>query len=156
MGLDMSLSAEVYIGGEYEHREVTGKVNISIKDEPIDIAIKDIESIRVTVGYWRKANAIHNWFVNNCQDGVDDCRTAEVSMENLIQLKNDCLIVLSNPDTAEDYLATTSGFFFGNTDYDEYYVQTLNDTVEIVQKAEEISNRIEEHTYVNFSYSSSW
>ena len=25
------------------------------------------------VGYWRKQNAIHNWFVENVQDGIDDC-----------------------------------------------------------------------------------
>ena len=25
------------------------------------------------VGYWRKANQIHNWFVENVQDGEDDC-----------------------------------------------------------------------------------
>ena len=35
------------------------------------------------VGYWRKANAIHNWFVNNIQNGKDDCRRYEVSKENL-------------------------------------------------------------------------
>ena len=27
------------------------------------------------VGYWRKANAIHGWFVRNVQNGKDDCGT---------------------------------------------------------------------------------
>ena len=25
------------------------------------------------IASWRKANAIHKWFVDNVQDGVDDC-----------------------------------------------------------------------------------
>ena len=31
-------------------------------------------SISYPVGYWRKANAIHNWFVQNVQDGRDECQ----------------------------------------------------------------------------------
>ena len=31
------------------------------------------------VAYWRKFNALHNWFVQNCQDGVDECQYAEVT-----------------------------------------------------------------------------
>lgn len=35
------------------------------------------------VGYWRKANAIHKWFVDNIQDGEDDCGYYEVAPEYL-------------------------------------------------------------------------
>ena len=34
--------------------------------------IKKQKSKGVEVAYWRKANAIHGWFVYNIQDGVDD------------------------------------------------------------------------------------
>ena len=30
-------------------------------------------------GYWRKANQIHKWFVDNVQGGIDDCRPYPVS-----------------------------------------------------------------------------
>ena len=37
------------------------------------------------VGYWRKANQIHKWFVDNVQDGVDDCGEYKVTKEQLIE-----------------------------------------------------------------------
>jgi hypothetical protein len=37
-------------------------------------------------GYGRKANAIHRWFVENVQNGVDDCNVYEVSRRQLEQL----------------------------------------------------------------------
>lgn len=42
------------------------------------------------VGYWRKANQIHNWFVNNVQGGIDDCGTYEVTEDQLAELLNIC------------------------------------------------------------------
>jgi hypothetical protein len=41
-------------------------------------------------------------------------------------------------DYAEFELPTAEGFFFGDTDYDEYYIQDLKDTIEIVEKWEEV------------------
>ncbi len=37
----------------------------------------------IEVGYWRKANQIHNWFVKNVQGGVDDCGYYGVTKEKL-------------------------------------------------------------------------
>lgn len=48
------------------------------------------ESIFAEVGYWRKANAIHKWFVENVQNDVDDCDYYEVSKKNLQELLNIC------------------------------------------------------------------
>ena len=43
------------------------------------------------VGYWRKANQIHNWFVENVQDGEDDCRYhREVTEDDLQDLLSMC------------------------------------------------------------------
>ena len=47
------------------------------------------------VGFWRKANHIHNWFVVNCQDGVDECQETEISKENLEELLSICKKVLN-------------------------------------------------------------
>lgn len=47
------------------------------------------------VGYWRKANQIHNWFVENVQDGIDDCSYHnEVTKEILEELLDICQRVL--------------------------------------------------------------
>lgn len=48
------------------------------------------------VGYWRKANAIHAWFVKHIQGGVDDCEYhREVTKDDLIALKSACEKVLN-------------------------------------------------------------
>lgn len=46
------------------------------------------------VGYWRKANQIHGWFVENIQGGVDDCDYYKVSKQNVKKLLNLCNQVL--------------------------------------------------------------
>lgn len=120
-----------------------------------------MKSLMENVAYWRKANQIHNWFVENVQDGVDDCGAYEVTKEQLEALLADCLAVqkasklvkgnvtngysfkdgkmirneeqgyvIADPSVAEDLLPTTDGFFFGSTDYDQWYMQDINYTVE--------------------------
>lgn len=54
------------------------------------------ESIYKNIAYWRKANQIHNWFVENVQDGNDDCGYYEVSENDLLQLLNVVNTVLAN------------------------------------------------------------
>ena len=92
------------------------------------------------VGYWRKANAIHRWFVKNVQNGTDDCGTYVVSQEQLEELKALCEDVLNDKVSALKALPTTSGFFFGSTAYDEYYIQDLHSTVEIINQVLETTD----------------
>jgi hypothetical protein len=106
--------------------------------------------VEVCVGYWRKSNQIHQWFVDNCQGGVDDCREAHVSREQLVELRNLCEQVLLAPATASKALPTTSGFFFGSTEYDEYYFSDLKDTIKIIDRALSVPQEWD------FTYSSSW
>lgn len=54
----------------------------------------------VQIGYWRKANAIHGWFVRECADGVDECQEITVTREQLAQLRTDCNNELANRDNA--------------------------------------------------------
>jgi hypothetical protein len=100
------------------------------------------------IGYWRKANAIHSWFVRNVQNGVDDCDSYLVTKDKLKSLLMACELVLHTPAMSSTYLPTTSGFFFGNTEYDQNYISDIKRTIEIVKEAIED----EYETY----YSSSW
>ena len=105
-----------------------------------------------SIGYWRKANAIHNWFVINVQDGEDDCAYYEVSRGQLEKLLDICNIIMSNPDVASEYLPTQSGFFFGSTEYDEWYMQDIKTTIEI------LTNVLETTDFNNqiVTYRASW
>ena len=105
------------------------------------------------VGYWRKANAIHRWFVENIQDGVDDCAYhREVRQEDLEELRDICHEILCNPDLADDRLPTSIGFFFGSTQYDEWYIEDLKITIDIIDKVLETTDFEKEMLY----YVSSW
>ena len=53
--------------------------------------------IMTEVGYWRKANQIHKWFVENVQDGIDDCDYhREVTEDDLEELLSICQTVLES------------------------------------------------------------
>ena len=47
-------------------------------------------TVSVTVAYWRKANQIHSWFVQNVQGGEDECQPHHVSREQLRDLRDLC------------------------------------------------------------------
>jgi hypothetical protein len=103
------------------------------------------------VMYWRKANAIHDWFVQNVQNGIDECEPHEVTVDQLVELRQLCSEVLGNRDLADDLLPTASGFFFGSTDYDAWYFENLSRTVEVLDDLLEESNEDD-----LFIYQSSW
>ena len=115
------------------------------------------------IGYWRKANHIHNWFVEHVQGGVDDCGYhEEVTKETLEWLLDVCQEVLDSCELvngvlvdssiAEEMLPTQYGFFFGSQEYDEYYVEDIKKTIDIITKALETTNFETQMIY----YVSSW
>ena len=53
-------------------------------------------SVRQCVGYWRKANAIHGWFVRELADGEDNCQDIYVPTEALVRLRDNCVNELAN------------------------------------------------------------
>lgn len=90
----------------------------------------------IEIGYWRKANAIHEWFNQNCAEGdCENCEIYDVSKSDLIELIDTCERVLSNHDLAEELLPPSEGFFFGSTEIDEYYFRDLQETIEICKEA---------------------
>lgn len=126
MGLDMYLEGERYLWS-------WGAVDDSGTGEAIaalfpEITGKTVKTVGVELMYWRKANAIHAWFVRNVQNGVDDCGRYSVSLDQLRELKSACDTVLADRSKAATVLPTQSGFFFGSTDYDEHFYADLEDT----------------------------
>jgi hypothetical protein len=187
MGLDMYLTKRIYIGAEYEHRKVTGKISLKQNGKPIAVKLERVTYIEERVGYWRKANQIHNWFVKNVQGGVDNCSAYDVSEEQLMELltickeiKDKCSLtpgkvangytfsdkgaripiledgqLMQNSHIAAKLLPSASGFFFGSTDYDEYYLSDITDTIEIIETLMKEKGNDE---YINgdITYRSSW
>ena len=158
MGLDMYLYRKHYVKNwdfAPKQYDITVKTKTG-KDLP-GLNRENIIYVIEEVMYWRKANAIHNWFVNNVQDGIDDCGTYEFDIDALQELLVACEVELKNKDNKvedEDGLTPTSGFFFGSTTKDEWYYQTLENTVktlkEIIKVDEESEHEIE------YEYRASW
>ena len=79
----MYLNKKIYIGAEYDFNAIEGKIEITRHGKPIPINFNKVTYITEEAVYWRKANQIHKWFVDNIQNGVDDCGEYYVSKENL-------------------------------------------------------------------------
>lgn len=124
----------------------------------LDMYLVKNEDFSQEIAYWRKANAIHNWFVSNVQNGEDDCGYYEVSKDKLEELMQLCITVgVSDSITGNNYsamkdLPTTNGFFFGSTDYDEYYYDTLKRTGKMLKEVLETFDFENDKLY----YTSSW
>lgn len=127
---------------------------------------KRVAMLDSQVMYWRKANHIHAWFVDNVQKGDDDCGKYFVPWEKLEELKSVCAKVLESShlvdglvyggtffsdgqpepevrripgkviqdvSVAQDLLPTRAGYFFGNGEYDEHYLNEVRATKEWIE-----------------------
>lgn len=139
------------------------------------------------IAYWRKANQVHKWFVDNVQNGEDDCNYYKVTKEQLQDLVNKCNEILNNvklidgkvllkdyytsengttthikeygigkiidnKELCEKLLPSQSGFFFGGTEYDEWYLKDIEYTK---NRIEAIIDLVDDDIYELY-YSSSW
>ena len=90
MGLDMYLERR-----EYKYRKPDGTYSTSAEDLTFDKwGASNGTYITYNVAYWRKANQIHKWFVDNVCDGEDECNPHDVSLEQLTELRDLCMKVL--------------------------------------------------------------
>ena len=147
MGLDMYLTAKRYI---YDFDDSSKALKFYLDD--LKVNGMRVKELSYEAGYWRKANAIHQWFVINVQEGVDNCREYLVTteqLEKLLELVNE---VLRNRDKAEELLPTCNGFFFGSDLYDEGYFDDLLQTKAIIENI----LSIDDLPKYDFYYSSSW
>ena len=117
-----------------------------------------------SVGYWRKANAIHSWFLENCaakdpfDNPIDDCRPIEIPLEKLEELLNTCKEVLEDHSLATRLLPTEDGFFFGSTEYDKYYFDNIEMTINIIEPVIDFMkhmSEIKDYTW-DVIYEASW
>jgi len=80
-----------------DHQEPEERYSVTVTrgGKPVDgIHFNRITHIEERVMYWRKANHIHGWFVDNVQDGDDDCREYHVGLEQLRELHGICQKVI--------------------------------------------------------------
>lgn len=164
MGLDMYLEARKYFS-KTDYKQEEQVVNPDYQELSKFFPTGSDEfgehagaTLEITVGYWRKANAIHAWFVRECAEGVDECQPIRVGNGKLRELKviiEFLTFIKDEPNASEQIeklLPTQGGFFFGSTEYNEYYWHDLQRTLEILNKAIEL----EEDEGCSITYQASW
>lgn len=182
MGLDMYFTKHTYVKN-WEHTPADRKHTITVKQGGKvrkDIDTKKISNIVEEVAYWRKFNALHNWFVNNCADGVDDCKQVYVDRSSIKELVDTLkqvkasldksgkktvqvetgwangekmysdVEVYADTEVADELFPTASGFFFGGTEYDSYYYSDLVDTLKIFEEL------LSQENSADYYYQASW
>lgn len=150
MGLDMYLEKRTYVK-QWDHQSAEEKHEVVVTKggQPTKIDPKKVKYIIEEAGYWRKANQIHRWFVENVQDGIDNCGDYYVGSEKLTELLELCKKVEADHSLAEELLPSASGFFFGGTEYDEWYFEDIKNTITILEEA--LADK-----HGDYYYSSSW
>ena len=156
----MYLYKKTYVQN-WEHNPPEQHHQIEIKRGGVlreDIKPNRICYITEQVAYWRKFNALHGWFINNCGGGVDDCQDISVDEEKLKELLETLKEVSSNFTKAEELLPPTQGFFFGSDEVDEYYKEEVNSTIKIIEDLLEENEQSKEYGLYSgeFEYRASW
>jgi hypothetical protein len=182
MGLDMYLYKKHYVQN-WEHTKPEARHTITIKkgnDVREDIKPERIVYITEQIGYWRKFNALHNWLINECAEGEDNCKEIYISSDKLFELLSTLKEVKkvignakkkkvsvqtgwsSDGDTyaeievydcdeeLEQLFPTRSGFFFGSTEYDDWYKADVEKTIELIE-----SELVDIDKY-DYCYQASW
>ena len=151
MGLDMYLTAERYVS-DYDEKDK--ELVEQLAKLPVNSKFGRINSITTDFMYWRKANAIHKWFVDEKQGGVDECQKTWLNISDLLELLDVCKKVYDDHSLAPELLPTVSGFFFGDTVYDEYFFEQVKYTIDRLSELLTIPE--EEVERWSFCYQSSW
>lgn len=100
-----------------------------------DVNLENVRQYPVEeIMYWRKANQIRRWFEEYLDNPIENCEYTRVPKEKLEELLRTCRIVLNERDRAEELLPTSEGFFFGGTEYDNWYFKQVQETVEQIEK----------------------
>ena len=128
MGLDMYLNAKRFLW--HSESELADKLTENFPE----LGGAKVKEVIAEAMYWRKSNAIHKWFVDNVQNGEDDCGNYDVSREQLQALVDVITEVLNDRSKAGTLLPPQAGFFFGSTDFDSYYWHDLKETKERLEK----------------------
>ena len=155
MGLDMHLNRKRYIWSSSKgNNDEVIKQCVSVLAKLLgteSIRPDKLKQLEEEVFYWRKANAIHEWFVKSIQDGKDECQESYVPEEKLRELLEVCQRVKADHSLAEELLPTKEGFFFGSLEYDEYYFESLEHTIQGIEEALAMNNE-----GWDFYYRASW
>lgn len=145
----------------WSHHKLEDQYEVSVKRGGVDypnIKPERVSNVTEEIMYWRKANQIHGWFVNNCEERVPDVKyyVTKEDLGNLLETCKKVIEILNQSEkkttkvvggwkNGENYmvdvdvydgtneimelLPPTEGFFFGSDTIDEWYKQQVEETI---------------------------
>lgn len=175
MGLDMYLTKKTYIGNQYKEPKDRIKLGLpNIKDERLVEISERVTYWRKAnhIHNWFVKN------VQDGEDDCKEYYVSRETLKSLMDIL-DTLVkglktkkakiqvgtrtedgktspimedgeLISNPELAQKLLPTESGFFFGGTEYDSYYLDECKRTLK------ELTELLKEDDNGEFYYGSSW
>ena len=79
--------------------------------------------------YFRKYNWLYGWVRRKLKlHELENCEHYKLTRSMINDLIDDITKVLSDNSLAEKVLPTEDGFFFGSTEYDDWYFDALHST----------------------------
>lgn len=117
----------------YGKADACGELPIDEKTK-VDLYFKEIDNRKEKineidpynkVAYFRKVNFLMSFF-----DYEGNCEYVPIDKNQVIDLIDTCKQVLENYNRANELLPTQCGFFFGSTDYDEFYFSDVKDVLD--------------------------
>ena len=182
MGLDMYLSKKTYVKQwDFKKPEEQFQVTVKLGGKKFDgVKPERISYVTEELMYWRKANQIHGWFVNNGSEILEEVsyRLTFEDLQNLLDTCKQVLDILNKSekkviqvrsgwsggeeiysdvevfdceDEVSDLLPPTQGFFYGSDELGEWYKESILETVEFLERGLPKCTEYDE-----FEYYASW
>ena len=85
------------------------------------------------IGYFRKVNFLIPFFESQLGCEIENLRKIKIDKEDAEELLRRCSAVLDDHSRAKELLPTQEGFFFGSTDYDDYYFEDVESVRDYVK-----------------------
>lgn len=112
---------------------------------------KPSETVECVGGSKKASKLVDNDIIieNDSKGWVSDIKKAKDGITAHITYKQEGRVV-ANPEICEELLPTEEGFFFGGTEYDEWYVQDIENTISMLKKVIDQHNALVSKGYNDY------
>ena len=106
----------------------------------LDLYIKKKNRDSKELAYFRKINFLIPFIEDYYNINLENCKDVEIDKECIEELLIRCNEVLADNSLAEKLLPTEAGFFFGDTEYNEFY---FNNVKQVRDKCVDLANEFD-------------
>lgn len=146
-----SLAIKYYYTFGYDHVIRKFVNNPVTKDKLVDFLIDNLVPCTEARedAYFRKVNFLYQYFAGR----IEDDETCEVTIADVEDIISRCNAVLHNKTLASDLLPTCGGFFFGSTNYDDWYISNVKDCHKQMKRLlKRMEKEPDSNCFVHFSW----